>query len=65
MKKEKWLVWTSVPWPDQPPEVCESLDDVVKFLKKFHKEFGFEVPTQTIMLKRIVFEEQNETVKQP
>ena len=58
--KEKWFVWTDVPRPEEPATVLDSLDDVFKFIERFAVEFGFNTPTQVIMLKRIVFSEKKE-----
>lgn len=53
--KVKWLVWTDAPRNEEPPEACDSLEEVFEFLKKFEHECGFNVPIQVIMLKRLVF----------
>ena len=57
-KQEKWFVWTDTPRPEETPQVCGSLEEVFEFLKRFAQEFGFNIPTQVIMLKRIVFEKE-------
>ena len=57
----KWFVWTDVPVSHEKPEICNSLNEVFDFLKKFEQEFGFQNP-QVIMLKRFAFDEWQKDV---